>query len=319
MTISDFLRKKAALKPKRILFPESDDERIIKAAIEISNLKIAIPILLSDKKIEGLDTLDENDGEMKKRAVCFVQETKKISEEEAKSFISNKINFATVLVYLGYADALVAGANTSTADTLKPSLYLRKLYPGVPPVTSCFFMETKLNGENKTFVFSDCALNPEPSPAMLAQISNSAAKAAKNILDIKPYVALLSFSTKQSANSPSVEKVRTALEIAKSKFPDLIIDGEMQADAAIIDWIGEKKAPNSPVAGKANVLIFPDLNSGNIAYKLVERLANAKAIGPIILGLNPPVNDLSRGCSVDDIIDVTAVSSIQGGFYESNI
>ncbi|MGC8728950.1 MAG: phosphate acyltransferase [Elusimicrobiales bacterium] len=249
----------------------------------------------------------------------FRTRNKKNIQEEAKSFISNKINFATVLVYLGYADALVAGANTSTADTLKPSLYLRKLYPGVPPVTSCFFMETKLNGENKTFVFSDCALNPEPSPAMLAQISNSAAKAAKNILDIKPYVALLSFSTKQSANSPSVEKVRTALEIAKSKFPDLIIDGEMQADAAIIDWIGEKKAPNSPVAGKANVLIFPDLNSGNIAYKLVERLANAKAIGPIILGLNPPVNDLSRGCSVDDIIDVTAVSSIQGGFYESNI
>lgn len=212
---------------------------------------------------------------------------------------------------MGYADGLLAGANTTTADTLKPSLYLRRLYPGIQPVTSCFFIESKLNCEDKIFVFSDCALNPEPSPQMLAQIANSAAKAAKEILGIEPYVALLSFSTKGSAETPSVLKIREALNITKSKFPHLIIDGELQLDAAVIDWIGKKKAPGSEVAGKANVLIFPDLNSGNIAYKIIERFANAKAIGPIILGLNPPVNDLSRGCSVDDIIDVAAVTSIQ--------
>lgn len=163
-------------------------------------------------------------------------------------------------------------------------------------------------------VFSDCAMNPEPSAAMLAQIANSAALAAEKILELKPVVAMLSFSTKGSADLPALVKVREAVEIVRKKFPDIVIDGELQGDAALVPWIGERKAPGSPAAGKANVLVFPDLNSGNIAYKLVERLAGAKAVGPVILGLNPPVNDLSRGCSVDDIIDLCAVCSIQTSF-----
>ncbi len=311
MSISDFLRKKASSSVKKIIFPESDDERIIKAALYIKEHKIAYPVLLSDKPINGVDILNTSDNMLRIKALEYLIKEKKISEEEASNALKDRITFATVLLHLNYAECMVAGASTTTAQTLKPSLWLRKLYPGVSPVTSCFFMEVNMNGEPKVFVFSDCALNPDPSAPMLAQIAKAAAYAYKNILDTEPYVAMLSFSTKGSADAPSVKKVREAVDIVKRKFHDIIIDGEMQADAAVVDWIGAKKAPESPVAGKANVLIFPDLNSGNISYKLVERLAGAKAIGPVILGLKPVVNDLSRGCSVSDIVDIAAVSAIQ--------
>ncbi len=311
MSISNFLRKKAASSLKKIIFPEFEDERILKATLYIKEHKIACPVLLTDKYIDGVDTINIQDNKIKAKAIEYLIKEKGISEEDASSALNDRITFATVLLHLGYADCMVAGANTTTAQTLRPSLWLRKLYPGAMPVTSCFFMEVELNGEKKVLIFSDCALNPEPTPAMLAQIARSAAYASKHILGVEPYVAMLSFSTKGSADTPSTKKVREAVEIAKRKFNDIIIDGEIQADAALIDWIGVKKAPQSPVAGKANVLIFPDLNSGNIAYKLVERLAGAKAIGPIILGLRPVVNDLSRGCSVDDIIDIAAVAAIQ--------
>jgi phosphate acetyltransferase len=180
-------------------------------------------------------------------------------------------------------------------------------------VVSCFLFEVpdKSFGENGLMVFADCGMNPDPAAPMLAQIAGAAGKTAREILGLEPRVALLSFSTKGSADHPSVLKVRQALEIARQKFPGLALDGELQGDAALVPWVGEKKAPGSAVAGKANVLVFPDLNSGNIAYKLVERLAGARAIGPVVLGLTPPVNDLSRGCSADDIIDMCAVTSVQ--------
>lgn len=223
------------------------------------------------------------------------------------------MNMATAMLYLGKAQAMVAGSQTPTSEVLKPSLELRRLYPGIPPVTSCFIMQIKNPeyGSNGILIFADCAMNPEPSSAMLAQIAGASAKVAKQICNIEPKVAMLSFSTYGSSEHSAAVKIKEAVEIARRKFPEFEIDGELQVDAALVPWIAEKKAAGSKVAGKANVLVFPDLNSGNIAYKLVERLADARAIGPIVLGLNPVVNDLSRGCSVEDIINICAVASIQ--------
>jgi phosphate acetyltransferase len=235
--------------------------------------------------------------------------------------VENKMYLSVALLSLGYADAMVAGAVHATKDVLKPALEARKLYPGIPPVTSSFIMEIpRFSGkENVLFIFADCGLNIEPSAAVLAHIANASNSVAKEICGLDPKIAFLSFSTKGSAQHSSIDKMKQALEITKQKFPTLKVDGELQADAAIVDWIGKAKAPESSVAGKANVLIFPDLNSGNIAYKLVERFAGAKAIGPVISGLNPPTNDLSRGCSIDDIIDSCAISSIQSNIKKTNI
>ncbi len=287
------------------------------------------------------------DDKLKQKCAQRWSEIKKIELPAALELVNDKMYLSAALLSLGYAQAMVAGAAHSTKDVLKPALEARKLYPGIPPATSSFIMEIprpcrvgshnaacpheidssgiwtgyqglcqskrpKFSGkENVLFIFADCGLNIEPSAAILAHIANASNSVAKEICGLKPKIAFLSFSTKGSAEHSSIDKIKQALKIIKQKFPNLDIDGELQADAAIVDWIGKAKAPESSVAGKANVLIFPDLNSGNIAYKLVERLAGAKAIGPVISGLNPPTNDLSRGCSIDDIIDMCAISSIQ--------
>jgi len=305
VNISGFLRAKAKKNPRKILFPESKDSRILEAVKKIKESKIADPVVLSD--IENSALISEMSE--------FWSDMKKILLAKSTELMENRLYLATALLYSGKVDGMVAGANHPTSDVLKPVLEGRKLYPGIPPVTSCFFMQIpnfrNAGAETGLLVFADCALNPEPSPAMLAHIAGQASLAAQTILGLRPKTAFLSYSTKGSAKGGGMEKIQKALEIARSKYPGVEMDGELQPDAALIDWIGEKKAPSSAVAGKANVLIFPDLNSGNIAYKLVERLAKAKAVGPIILGLHPPVNDLSRGCSVEDIIDVCAVTSLQ--------
>ncbi len=320
--ISDFLRKKAFKNPAKVLLPEGEDTRILEAAQKAAQKKICFPIVLLNEAERSRDAsfLEKAkfeiiiiDDKLKQECAQKWAEIKKIDISAAFQLVENKMYLSAALLSLGYSDAMVAGAVHSTKDVLKPALEARKLYPGIPPATSSFIMEIPgfAGKENVLFIFADCGLNIEPSAAILAHIANAANSVAKDICGLNPKIAFLSFSSKGSAQHASVDKVKEALKITKQKFPSLDVDGELQADAAIVDWIGKAKAPESAVAGKANVLIFPDLNSGNIAYKLVERLAGAKAIGPVISGLNPPINDLSRGCSVDDIIDMCAISSIQ--------
>ncbi|HAH30865.1 MAG TPA: phosphate acetyltransferase [Elusimicrobia bacterium] len=321
MDISTTLRQKATLSPARLLLPEGSDSRVREAAVKASELGVCHPIIMlaagegDGFRADGVEIVDPCSAEIINRGASVWSGRKNIQILAALPLMDNRLSLAAALLNDNFAESMVAGAAHATADVLRPVLELRKLYPGISPVVSCFLMELpdKSFGENGIMVFADCGMNPDPSDGMLAQIAGSAAKAARDILGLEPRVALLSFSSKGSAEHPSVLKVRRALEIARQKFPDLVIDGELQADAALIPWIGEKKAPGSPVAGRANVLVFPDLNSGNIAYKLVERLAGGKAVGPVVLGLNPPVNDLSRGCSVEDIVDMCAVASIQAG------
>jgi phosphate acetyltransferase len=321
MDISTTLRQKATLSPARVLLPEGFDSRVRDAAVKDSELGVCRPIIMLAAGegegfcAAGVEIIDPCAADIKSRGASIWADRKNIQILAAVPLMDNRLNLAAALLNDHFAASMVAGAAHATADVLRPVLELRKLYPGIAPVVSCFLMEVpdKAFGENGVMVFADCGMNPDPSDGMLAQIAGAAAKAARDILGLEPRVALLSFSTKGSAEHPSVLKVRRALEIARQKFPDLIVDGELQADTALIPWIGEKKAPGSPVAGRANVLVFPDLNSGNIAYKLVERLAGGKAIGPVVLGLNPPVNDLSRGCSIEDIVDMCAVASIQAG------
>ncbi|HAF96382.1 MAG: hypothetical protein A2X34_04260 [Elusimicrobia bacterium GWC2_51_8] len=326
MAISTILRQKAGLSPARVLLPEGSDPRMKDAAVKALELGVCRPIIMltagegENFSPGGMEIVDPCSPEIKNRGASVWAARKNIRISYALLLMENRLNLAAALLLDSFAESMVAGAAHSTADVLRPVLELRKLYPGIAPVVSCFIIEVpdKSFGENGIMVFADCGMNPDPSDAMLAQIAGAAANAARDILGLKPRVALLSFSSKGSAEHPSVLKVRRALKIARQKFPDLVIDGELQADTALIPWIGEKKAPGSPVAGRANVLVFPDLNSGNIAYKLVERLAGGKAIGPVVLGLNPPVNDLSRGCSVEDIVDMCAVASIQAGLVSRN-
>jgi len=311
--LSEFLRNKAKrFYPKKILFPEYYDERILKAAEIIEREKIAKCVFVADRKIDGFETIIID--EVKDKVADIYSEIKKVKRDESYKAIENISFFSVSLLMGGYGDGMVSGATLPSGEVLRAVLSMRKIYPGITPGSSCFLMEIPNSsyGSDGIFVFADCALNPDPSPLILANIANSAAKVMRDIIEKVPFVAILSYSTNGSGGThPSVEKVRKAVSIAKEKFKDILIDGEMQGDAALVEWVGKKKFPNSPVCGKANVLIFPDLNSGNIAYKLVERLCSAKAIGPIVNGLNPPVNDLSRGCSVDDIIDVCAVTVIQ--------
>ena len=316
--LSEFLRNKAKrFYPKRILFPEYYDERILKAAEIIEREKISKCVFVADKKINGFETIIID--EVKDRVADIYSEIKKVSREESYRAIENISIFLVSLLMGGYADGMVSGATLPSRDLLRAALSMRKLYPGIIPISSCFLIEIPGSpyGSDGVFVFADCALNPDPSPQILANIANSAAKVMRYIIEREPFVAMLSYSTNGSGGEyPSIEKVRKAVSIAKEKFRDIKIDGEMQVDAALVEWVGKKKFPSSPVCGRANVLVFPDLNSGNIAYKLVERLCNAKAIGPIVSGLNPPINDLSRGCSVDDIVDVCAVTVIQSNLIK---
>ena len=219
------------------------------------------------------------------------------------------------MVYHDDADGLVAGSINATGDVFRPALQTIKTAPGINIVSSSFVMVVPdcPYGENGIIVFADCALNPEPNAEQLADVAIASASTGKALVGFEPRVAMLSFSTKGSGKHPLVDKVIEATKIAQEKKPELLIDGELQADAALIPSIGERKAPNSKIAGKANVLIFPDLNSGNIAYKLIERLAKAEAIGPISQGMRKPVNDLSRGCSAEDIVNVVAITVLQAG------
>jgi phosphate acetyltransferase len=316
------IRTEAKKRLKSIVLPEGIEDRVIRAARILASEKIARPILLGDDKsikqksaelkIDLGDVTIINPGsdpELNNYAIQYyeLRKHKGVSAADARETIQNPLFFGAMMVRENLAAGAVAGSINTTGDVLKAAIQIVGLMKNIKVVSSSFLMILQ-NGEILTF--ADCAVIPDPDPEQLASIAISSAKTHQRLVGTEPCVAMLSFSTKGSAKHPMTEKVIQALQLVKEIEPSLKIDGELQFDAAYIPEVGNRKAPGSPVAGKANVFIFPDLNAANIGYKLVQRLAGAEAVGPVIQGLAKPYNDLSRGCSVDDIVNVVAICSI---------
>ena len=331
MNLLDTLKNRARSAAKHIVLPEGEDPRVIAAAEIITRGSIAkITLLGQPSKIESiakeigtnLNGIKIQDPSNNSRANHYAQilhelrRSKGATQEESQTAARTPLYFGNLMVAANEADGCVAGAANSSANTVRAAIQSIGLAADSKIVSSFFLMlipnPNKNSAEEETaLLFADCGIVPDPDAQELAEIAIATADSAKKFLGAEPKVALLSFSTKGSANHHSTQKVREALQIAKARRPDLIIDGELQADAALIPEIAERKAKGSPTAGSANVLIFPDLNSGNIAYKLVERLAKATAIGPILQGLKKPSNDLSRGCTTEDIVNAVTITAIQ--------
>lgn len=314
------LKEKVSSQNVKIVFPEGLDERIIKAATRLANEHILTPILVGNKEqieakarelnvsVEGLEIYDPHqyDG-FDELVTSFVERRKgKATEEDARKILLDENYFGTMLVHTNKADGLVSGAAHSTADTVRPALQIIKTKEGVRKTSGVFIMVR----EEEKYVFADCAINISPDSQDLAEIAIESAKTAE-MFDIEPRVAMLSFSTKGSAKSPETEKVSGAVTIAKERNPELVLDGEFQFDAAFVPSVAEKKAPDSPLKGDANVFIFPSLEAGNIGYKIAQRLGNFEAVGPILQGLNRPVNDLSRGCNEEDVYKLSLITAAQ--------
>ena len=326
----DKIKERAKEKYRHVVLPEGIEPRMIRAAKKITEQKIARVTLLGDNKtIESL--ANENDLDLSQVTVIdpeqsdllddfvadFVElrKSKKISKEQAEKAIRQPLYFGTMLVRHDKADGSVAGSVNTTGDVMRAAIHVLGLKKGIEVVSSCFMMTVpKYRDElNKVFLYADGAVVPNPNATQLASIAAATAQTMENLLGMEPKIAMLSFSTKGSAKHNDVDKVIEAFEILKKNHPDLKVDGELQIDAAIVPEVAKSKAPGSVVNGEANILIFPDLDAGNIAYKLTQRLANATATGPIIQGLAMPANDLSRGCSDDDIVDVTAIAMLMKG------
>jgi phosphate acetyltransferase len=327
MDLLEQIKTNASKLNKRIVLPEGAEPRTLQAASIILKEKIARVILLGAKdeidakaielgvNIEGAEITDpKTDNRRDKYSDMMVEIRKKkgLTKDEALLLLDNPLYFGPMMIKAGDAEGELAGAVNATGDVLRPAFQYVKTLPGVSVVSGAFLMFVdKKFGHDGVLVFADCAVMPDPDAQQLAEIAVTSAQTAKSIVGLEPKVAMLSFSTKGSASHPLVDKVVEATKIAKEKAPGLMIDGELQLDAAIIKEVGELKAPGSPVAGKANVLVFPGLEAGNIGYKLVQRLAGAGAIGPVLQGMAAPINDLSRGCSVDDIVNMVAVTANQ--------
>jgi phosphate acetyltransferase len=329
MELLDRIKQNARKHNMRIVLPEGYEERNIKAADIAIQEELAQIILIGDpseinshaarlglKNISKAKIVNPKLHEKKDHYIDMMVELRKskgMTREEASKLIEDPLYLGVLMIKNGDADGEVSGADHATGDVLRPAFHYVKTAPGISVVSGAFIMilPDKTFGENGVILFADGAVHPDPNEKELAEIAIASAHTARAIAGFEPRIAMLSFSTKGSAKHEMVDKVVNATRIAKEMAPELQIDGELQADAALIEAIGKSKAPGSSIAGKANVLIFPDLNSGNIAYKLVQRLAHAEAIGPILQGMAAPINDLSRGCSVNDIVSMIAITSNQ--------
>ena len=326
MSLLDKIVSDAKRDVKRIVLPESQDIRTIKAAAELTKRGIANVALIGNEAdifklsagldlsgVQIIDSLIADNFDEYADAFYEMRKAKGISKDDAVAAMKNPLYYGVMMVKMNAADGMVAGAVNSTPNTLRPALQILRTAPGVKMVSSFFLIGVPDSpfGSDGAFVFADCGLIENPNAEELSEIAVGAARSFKMLVHKEPIVAMLSYSTYGSAKSEMTQKVIDATAIAKEKAPDLIIDGELQADAAIVPEVGQSKAPGSDVAGNANVLIFPDLNSANIGYKLVQRLAKAEAYGPLLQGIAKPLNDLSRGCSAEDIVGVAAITAVQ--------
>jgi phosphate acetyltransferase len=329
MDLLDSIKQNARMHNKRIVLPEGYEERTIMAADQAIAEGLAQIILIGDpeeikshgaklglKNLDRATIVNPKSHSKKEQYINLMVELRKnkgMTVEEASRLIEDPLYLGVLMIKSGDADGEVSGADHATGDVLRPAFHYVKTAPGISVVSGAFIMilQDKSFGDNGVLIFADGAVHPNPTDKELAEIAVATAHTAKAIAGIEPRIALLSFSTKGSAKHELVDKVISATKIAQQMAPDILIDGELQGDAALVESIGQKKAPGSKIAGKANVLVFPDLNCGNIAYKLVQRLAHAEAIGPILQGMAAPINDLSRGCSVSDIVSMIAITANQ--------
>ncbi len=323
------LRKKAKQQKKKIILPEGNDNRVIKAASFIASEGIADIYVLGSKdemrklaeqnsvSLDGVNLIDPSTDDKRGEVINAyfkLRERKGITPEEAeKTVMENSVFYAAVMTKMEIADGFVAGASHKTSDVARAALHCLKLDKSIGTVSSAFIMEMENCpfGENGLFAYGDCGIIPYPSTRQLVGIAIATSDLFHKLFGVEPRVAMLSYSTKGSAKGESVDSIREALTRIKQKRPDLIIDGELQLDAAIVPDVARRKCPDSDVGGRANVLIFPNLDAGNISYKLSQRLGNARAVGPLIQGLDKPCSDLSRGCSWEDVVDTTAVTAVR--------
>lgn len=325
MSLLDVLQEKLSGKNVKIVLPEGEDERVLTAATQLQGTDYVTPVVLGNEAnvkalandkgldIANLEIIDPETSELKQELVtAFVERRKgKATEEQAQEMLKNVNYFGTMLVYTGKAEGLVSGAAHSTGDTVRPALQIIKTKPGVSKTSGIFFMIK----DDQQYIFGDCAINPTLEAQDLAEIAVESAKSAKSF-GMSPRVAMLSFSTKGSAKSDDVEKVSNAVDMAQEKIKadnieDVVVDGEFQFDAAIVPEVAKKKAPGAKIQGDANVFVFPSLEAGNIGYKIAQRLGGFDAVGPVLQGLNSPVNDLSRGCSIEDVYNLSIITAAQ--------